>query len=136
MGYLHGLEYSRKSLVFDLMEEFRSPICDTLSVSLFNLGILEKEDFRVVDFSSLDDEYPLELEDKGADTISTRKGVLLTKEGLKKTIAKFEDKLDEQYFYSPLGRTLSYRKIILEQVKHCKRVINDEEKEYRGFVIK
>lgn len=35
VGYLHTTEYGRKSLVFDLLEEFRSPICDTLTISLF-----------------------------------------------------------------------------------------------------
>lgn len=136
VGYLHGLEYGRKSLIFDIMEEFRSPICDTLAVSLFNLGVLNKDDFRFVDFSSVSDEYPLESDSTESDAISIRRGVLLTKDGLKKSISKFEDKLEEQYYYPPAGKSISYRKIIAEQVKECKRVINDEKKNYIGFEIK
>ena len=46
-GYLHSLEYGRYSLVLDLMEEFRSIVAETLTLSLFNLRILKQEDFMV-----------------------------------------------------------------------------------------
>lgn len=46
-GFLHTLDYGRYSLVLDLMEEFRTIIADTLTLSLFNLKILKKEDFYV-----------------------------------------------------------------------------------------
>lgn len=136
VGYLHTVEYGRKSLIFDLMEEFRSPVCDTLTVTLFNLGVLNPDDFRTIDFSSSDDEYPLEPMEEEEDNVSTRKGVLLTKDGLKKVIEKFEAKLEETYYYMPLQRQLSYRKIIAQQVAHCKRVINDEESQYKPFEVK
>lgn len=46
-GFLHTIDYGRFSLVLDLMEEFRTIIADTLTLSLFNLKILQKEDFVV-----------------------------------------------------------------------------------------
>ncbi|RJX26912.1 MAG: CRISPR-associated endonuclease Cas1 [Desulfurivibrio sp.] len=46
-AFLHVPDYGRHSLVMDLMEEFRVIIVDTLVLSLFNLKILKKEDFRV-----------------------------------------------------------------------------------------
>lgn len=46
-GFLHSVDYGRYSLVLDLMEEFRSIIVETLTLSLFNLKILQKEDFMV-----------------------------------------------------------------------------------------
>jgi CRISPR-associated protein Cas1 len=46
-GFLHSLDYGRYSLVLDLMEEFRAIIADTLTLSLFNLKILQKHDFVV-----------------------------------------------------------------------------------------
>lgn len=46
-GFLHAIDYGRYSLVLDLMEEFRSIIADTLTLSLFNLKILQREDFYV-----------------------------------------------------------------------------------------
>lgn len=44
-GFLHSIDYGRYSLVLDLMEEFRTIIADTLALSLFNLKILQKDDF-------------------------------------------------------------------------------------------
>lgn len=46
-GFLHSIDYGRYSLVLDLMEEFRPIIADTLTLSLFNLHILKKDDFYV-----------------------------------------------------------------------------------------
>ncbi|MDI6798307.1 MAG: CRISPR-associated endonuclease Cas1, partial [Desulfatibacillaceae bacterium] len=46
-GVLHSLDYGRYSLVLDLMEEFRTIIADTLTLSLFNLKILQKPDFVI-----------------------------------------------------------------------------------------
>ena len=46
-GFLHSVDYGRYSLVLDLMEEFRSIIADTLTLSLFNLNVLQKDDFYV-----------------------------------------------------------------------------------------
>jgi CRISP-associated protein Cas1 len=46
-GFLHSVDYGRYSLVLDLMEEFRTIIADILTLSLFNLKILQKEDFHI-----------------------------------------------------------------------------------------
>ncbi len=46
-GFLHTIDYGRHSLVLDLMEEFRSIIVDTLTLSLFNLKILQPRDFLI-----------------------------------------------------------------------------------------
>jgi len=45
-GFLHVPDYGRHSLVLDLMEEFRVIIADTLTLSLFNLRILDRDDFE------------------------------------------------------------------------------------------
>ncbi len=46
-GFLHSLDYGRFSLVLDLMEEFRTIIVDSLTLSLFNLKIIQKDDFYI-----------------------------------------------------------------------------------------
>jgi len=46
-GFLHSIDYGRYSLVLDLMEEFRSIIAETLTLSLFNLKILQQDDFII-----------------------------------------------------------------------------------------
>ena len=45
---LHSLTYGRQSLPLDLVEEFRAMIADTLTLSLFNMHVLKKDDFEVV----------------------------------------------------------------------------------------
>ncbi len=59
-GNLHAINYGRTSLVFDLMEEFRSPVCDSVCCNLFNLGTLAKDDFEQKDFSSDSEDFPLD----------------------------------------------------------------------------
>ena len=45
-GYLHTLRPGRPSLALDLIEELRSPLCDRLTLTLFNRGQLSKQDFQ------------------------------------------------------------------------------------------
>lgn len=130
LGCLHSVEYGKRSLSFDLMEEYRAIIADPLCVSLFNLGVLREDDFREVDFSTGDDEYPLEEGDAHLG-VESKKGVLLNREGLRKVLVQFERKLDTELLYTPEGRRLSYKNIILRQVNHYRRVINGEEKVYK-----
>lgn len=140
VGYLHTLDYGKRALCFDLMEEYRTSICDTLTCALFNLGIVKPADFQQEIFSKEDDEYPVEEDicnDKNTiETSEKIEGVLLTREGLQKVAYQFEEKLKTLILYPPLGKPLSYERIILEQVRHFKRVILGEETEYKTFVIK
>lgn len=139
VGYLHSLEYGRKSLIFDLMEEYRTPIADTLTTSMINLGILNENDFEYHNFSSDDDDLPLSnsfSEDNKNQILDGKKGVLLTKPGLNKVITQLEKKLDSVYFYPELGKSVPFKTIIREQIKHFKRVINDEESGYKPLLIK
>ena len=116
-GFLHEHEYGKSALVFDLSEEFRTPVVDTLCCSLFNLGVLSLEDFNVI---TEDEERP----------------VLLTKDGLKKVIIAFQKKMDTLVHYPPAESQLSWQMIIIEQVRHLKRVILGEEMIYKGFLYK
>ena len=146
-GNLHSLNYGRNALVFDLIEEFRSPIADTLCCSLFNLGTLCEEDFETVVFDQDSLDNPIDSAEKDGAAIPDNslekegdsfdgKGVLLTKAGLKKVIAAFESKMDTLILYSPTGQKISYAKIIYEQVERYKRVINGEETEYKSYYFK
>lgn len=142
VGYFHALEYGKLALVFDLIEEFRTPIADTLCCALFNLGVLAENDFETVTFSSSDSEFPLEPEtedengSEGPVVFQEKQGVLLNRQGLRKVIAQFEKKLDTQVMYQPLQRQLSYKKILFEQVRHFKRLLTGEERQYKPLVLK
>lgn len=46
LGFLHGLRYGRQSLALDLVEAFRQPVVDRLTVRLLNLRQLGPDDFE------------------------------------------------------------------------------------------
>lgn len=136
VGYYHSIDYGRKSLALDLMEEYRTPIADTLTAALFNLGVLDKDDFVETIFSKNDEEFPLDIEPDNSDEnnnfISSEvKGVLLTKEGIRKVLTQFERKLDTEIHCQSLERNLTYKDLFFEQAKHFKMVINGEEDNYK-----
>jgi len=112
-----------------LTEEFRTPVVDTLCCTLFNHGVLSPDDFYTVN------------DDENADMDSVvcdgnEKAVLLTKEGLNKVIPAFENKIDTLVYYPPLETQISFNMIVIEQVKHFKAVILEEEKIYKGYLYR
>ena len=74
VGTLHELSYSRNSLSCDLMEEFRTPVADTICCRLFNKRILREDEFEERDG-----------------------GVFMTRDGMKKVVAAFEGRMLEKY---------------------------------------
>lgn len=139
VGHLHALNYGKRALVFDLMEEYRTPIADTLTAALFNLGILNPDDFREVVFSSDNADYPLDSDaDVSSDgaVIENVSAVLLTQNGLRKVIQQFEKRMNDEVFYQPLSKVVTYKRVIREQVKHFKLVILGEEATYQPLTIK
>lgn len=113
-GNLHALDYGSTSLVFDLMEEFRVAVCDTVCCSLFNLGMLKEDDF----------ESENEI------------GVYMKKAALKTVIAAFEEKMDSEILYAHSRERMPYKKIIHEQAHLYKRVLLGEEATYKPFLFK
>jgi CRISPR-associated protein Cas1 len=45
LGFYHQVDYGRPGLALDLLEEFRHPLVDRLTASLFNKGVFEEADF-------------------------------------------------------------------------------------------
>lgn len=140
-GNLHAVNYGKQALVFDMMEEFRSAIADSVCCALFNLGTLTEADFEDKLFSEDDADYPLEkYNSKDSDAQESLeknvKAVLLTESGIKKTITAFEAKMNTTILYQPSGQKMSYKKIIYAQAEHYKRVISGEETEYKAYYFK
>jgi len=141
VGNLHAINYGKNALVFDLMEEFRSTIADSVCCALFNLGTLKETDFETKTFSEDNIDFPVEsssVPDSSSEKLEDEsiRGVLLTKDGLKKVISSFEQKMDSLIMYAPTGQKLSYQKIIYEQAAHYKRVMSGEETEYKSYYFK
>lgn len=47
LGFLHGIRYGRKSLALDIVEEFRQPVIDRLTLRLFNKKMLGEFHFEM-----------------------------------------------------------------------------------------
>jgi len=93
IGFLHGLEYGRPSLVLDLIEEFRHPIVDRLTLHLFNKRMFSENDFQ-----------PVEGE-----------GIYLTKTALTTFFQQYEQRMKETFQYS--NEPTTFRKIIKKQIQ-------------------
>ena len=96
LGNLHGAERTKPYLAFDLMEEFRSPVVDTLVMKLVN-----KKAIRPTDFT-----WPT---DKG--------GVYLTGPARRLFLKRFEERMSETASHPDIVEAVSYRRIIQLQVK-------------------
>lgn len=118
MGNLHEMTYGKSPLVYDLMEEFRTPFVDTVCCSLFNLGILCTDDFE---------EYESESEEKG---------IYLSEEGRKKAIAAFEQKMNSCLQYEKEDDRITVMEIIFRQAKKYRRFVDGETDCYEPYYAK
>jgi CRISPR-associated protein Cas1 len=146
LGVLHAPERGRPSLVLDLMEEFRPVLVDAAVLRVFNTRTITLKDFVWPT-----DDQGAELEDAwerqeldatdacdagtdGADAADRQppRRVLLTNLGVRKWILAFERRMEDGLEYPRLGCRLSYRQILLEQVRLLARHLLDEG-EYASF---
>ena len=100
MGFLHGIRYGRKSLPLDLVEEFRQPVVDRMTVRMFNKGMVQKYDFTFE-------------EDM----------VILNEDGFRKFCREFERWMTDK---NCSGEDRSYRQIIQGQAGELKRAIQEK----------
>ncbi|MEB3230485.1 MAG: CRISPR-associated endonuclease Cas1 [Leptolyngbyaceae bacterium] len=105
LGNLHGAERQKAYLAFDLMEEFRSPIVDTLVMRLINQKIIRPTDFS----------WPKE-----------NGGVYLVDPARRVFLKYFEERMSEKVSYPNLKEKISYRRVIQYQVqRYVKTLLND-----------
>lgn len=111
-SHLHEMTYGKNSLAFDIVEEFRTPVADTLCCALFNHGTLSCSDFEKRDG-----------------------GIYLAKNGMEKVVRAFESKMESEIKNPATGETMSYEKLIFEQTASYKRFIMEGEP-YIPFLMK
>lgn len=108
VGFLHDLDYGRPSLALDMLEEFRAPLVDRLTLRLLNLRILRQEHFE---------SHP-------------RRGTSLNREGLKLYFRTYEEFLTES-FDGDAG-PVTFRNLFRRQAERYARAIQGRG-EYRSF---
>jgi CRISPR-associated protein Cas1 len=110
LGYFHAEAYGRPALALDLVEEFRTPIVDSLVLMLINRGTLQQDDFQ-----------------------ESSDGVFLTTPGLRTFLSKFSQRLDSTVTPREIGRSVSYRKLLEVQARKLAHVLQGKTEEYQPF---
>ncbi len=113
LGFYHAVHYGRPSLALDLLEEFRHPLVDRLALNLFNLNILQEDDFY--------------KPPKG--------GVYLNISGKKKFFKQYEKILGEYASDTDAAeKAKSYRAIFQKQIQKFAKALQGEIN-YKSFYL-
>lgn len=111
-GNLHGAKRQQAYLAFDLMEEFRSPVVDTLVMKMINQKIIRPTDF----------EWPT---DKG--------GVYLTEQARRLYLKNFEARMSLKTSFPSLKDPATFRRIIELQIRRYAQALKGED-QYEPFL--
>jgi CRISP-associated protein Cas1 len=105
LGNFHYGEDKQPYLAFDLMEEFRSPIVDSLVLKLINQPVFQSADFEVSQANG---------------------GVYLTKTSRRLFLKYFEQRMSQETSHPDLQDPVSYRYAIQLQIRRYRRsLLND-----------
>lgn len=111
IGFLHGISYGRPSLALDLLEEFRSPVVDRLTLTLVNKGILRTEDFSK-DIQS--------------------GGLYLKRDGMRTYFEYYEKFLNQEFSHYQTDESVTFRKCFRIQAEKLAKAIT-KRAEYQPF---
>jgi CRISPR-associated protein Cas1 len=104
LGNLHRSERKETHLAFDLMEEFRSPVVDSLVIKLVNKQALKPTDFT---------------------WFSEAGGTYLEEQGRRVFLKAFEARINEMTAHSDVQEQVSYRRAIQLQIRRYKKCLLD-----------
>ncbi len=107
VGFFHRMKYGKPSLALDLMEEYRSIVCDSVLLGLINNSIIKKDDF-----------------------LYSGRSVALKDNSKKDVLSYYENRMDSLIRHPVFGYTISYRRTIEVQARLLARWITGEIKEY------
>lgn len=110
LGFFHRPRYGRPALALDLMEEFRPIVADSVAITLFNTGEIQKKDF-----------------------IRTGAGVTITPEGRRKVLGAYERRMSDEITHPIFGYTVTYRRVLNIQARLLSRVLSKEISGYTPF---
>lgn len=113
IGYLHEAKYGKPALALDIMEEFRAILADSVVLTLFNKKMITAEMFET---------------SRGYPT--------LTDDGFKQFLRAWEDRLNQKVRHPVLSQQLSYRQIIVAQVRLLGKHLMRELADYPFFTVR
>ena len=162
-GILHDLSYGRDSLPLDLIEEFRAMLADSLTLSLFNMNMLDQDDFRVPTDGSCEALPPVDHDMKRvlADPLGTmspqllpeeklpdeglvseglhqpqKRAILLTSDAIKTVISAFSRKLETSFFHPLAEKNMTYSEAIIFQARQLRHVIDGSAESYQPLMLR
>lgn len=113
LGYYHGIDYGRPSLASDLMEEFRAPIADRITLNLINNRIFSQEDFYAN---------------------PKTEGVYLKRESLKRYFVEYETMINGEFLHPKQKEKTTLRKCFRIQAENLASHIQNNIP-YTSFVM-
>jgi len=126
LGSLHAISYGRPSLACDLVEEYRSFLGDRLVLGLVNRKAVRPEDFvfrkappkTFVDEQDMKAKRPVEMKPAVNRAL----------------IGAYEEMMKREIAYPALEKKLTYRWLIMQQVRQFGDCLEDPEKPYAPFL--
>lgn len=113
VGYLHSSQYGKPALALDLMEEFRTPVVDSVVVTVINNRIVQAEHFS---------------EQLGAYRLSDA--------GRRRFLEAFEERLASEIEHPVFGYKTSYRRCLELQTRLVAKVVMGEIEQYPAFRVR
>lgn len=126
LGSLHDIAYGRPSLACDLVEEYRCFLGDRLVLGLVNRKALKPDDFVYRDPA------PAEFVDE--KEMSERRPVEMKPAVSRTFISAYEEMMKRSVLYPPMGKSVSYRWLILQQVRAFGDYLEDPQRTYRPYL--
>lgn len=133
LGCLHQLRSGMPSLALDLLEEFRPVLVDNVILRLLNRGQIRPEDFYQPTEAKRAEAILLADEDSEPEPPDPRPAVYMARTGHQIFFKAFYQRLRDTLDYPPLGKQLSIKDILLQQVWHMGRVMQGAEPVYVPF---
>ena len=113
VGFLHSSQFGKPALALDVMETFRTPVVDSVVLTLLNNGMLTRRDFR---------------ENLGA--------YRLTDKGRRTFLTKFEERLDTEIKHPVFGYKATYRRSLELEVRLVAKWLTGEIRQFKPFVVR
>lgn len=113
IGYLHSTQYGKPALALDIVEMFRSPVVDSVVLTLLNNRMLTADSFE-----------------------ETLGSVRMHDDARKVFLSKYEERLNTEITHPIFKTKVTYRRCIELQMRLLSRWLLGELKIFRGFAIR
>ncbi|GBC63136.1 CRISPR-associated endonuclease Cas1 [Desulfonema ishimotonii] len=128
LGALHEVAYGRPSLACDLVEEYRPFLGDRLVLGLINRKMVTPADFVIRE------DAPETFADEAE--MRAKRPVEMKPAAVRAFISAYETMMRQQVFYPRLEKSVTYRWLILNQVRHFGQCLEKGDGGYAPFLWK